>query len=175
MDQEDLPFPGPGEKFTSEDQANEVLAAVRAEFLLTKAYPVAVELCAKRGSVYGTLIWQTLERRGALTDEEKLFDRRCMSVVFVGKDFKDTWQAIDTIKVGNTATNYHASPSTLWTFSDAYKGRAKPFEHRVDSLTPGELTMILSRMHELFGEHAKTPLFVKLGQYLRTQLEDTKG
>lgn len=152
----------------SEEEALRLLAERRAA-LVAKAYPVAVELARYTGSVYGQKVFREMERRGLLTEADKALPGNWMAVVFRGKLYKDPWRKRGEIKAGNAERNNHARTVGLWVLRDS----EEPYEKRP---TPGEIATMLDEMRDLLDtDMGQSPCFLKLGKWLRSQLQHGEG
>ena len=96
----------------SEAEAIQLLRETRSR-LIAQGYEIAVMLAARDGTVTAQAVLWEMDRRGLLS-REKSFRRNWAAVIFVGSEYRDTWERCGLVKIGDDTRNTHATLRSVW-------------------------------------------------------------
>ena len=134
----DLPWgpPNRGGGARDEEEALDMLAEARQR-LIRDGYRVAVELAKSQGAVHSQMVLAEMEARGLFLEIDESIPRNWTANIFKGKDYKDTWEPCDYVKIGDSSRNTHAAVRRLWKLKgDPDPSDVKAFEAVSPELSP---------------------------------------
>jgi hypothetical protein len=104
--------------FQSEEEARAALEERRGR-LISLGHQIAIELAQKYGAVHGQMVIAEMTRRSLFTPEDEEHSHHWLACIFKNKGYRESWEKLWHVKVGNKERNVHAAPRMLWKLKGA--------------------------------------------------------